>query len=393
MPVFSGGCEAHLIPFTSIEKIDKTNFNKEMKANLDVLPLNSWIDTNGKPLIIAGPCSAETEEQVTETVTRIAKEGYAHVIRAGVWKPRTRPGSFEGMGEAALPWLAAVKKETGLPIAVEVATPQHIELALKYGIDILWIGARTTVNPFNVQDLADALKGVDVPVLIKNPVNPDLALWVGAFERIAGAGIKKMAAIHRGFSNAQETKYRNSPMWQLAVELKTLFPQLPIIGDPSHMAGKRAYLFELAQRALDLNYDGLIIESHRNPDDAWSDASQQLTPEALGEMLRELEVRKASYGEDFQSELDRLRQKIDNIDRELLEVLAARMAVVEKLGEYKRDNNVAVLQLDRWKQVHNSRAEQGKKLNLYPEMVEELFKLIHMESIRKQTEVMNQQPA
>lgn len=362
-----------------------------MKANLDVLPLNSWIDTNGKPLIIAGPCSAETEEQVTETVRRIAKEGYAHVIRAGVWKPRTRPGSFEGMGEAALPWLAAVKKETGLPIAVEVATPQHIELALKYGIDILWIGARTTVNPFNVQDLADALKGVDVPVLIKNPVNPDLALWVGAFERIAGAGIKKMAAIHRGFSNAQETKYRNSPMWQLAVELKTSFPQLPIIGDPSHMAGKRAYLFELAQRALDLNYDGLIIESHRNPDDAWSDASQQLTPEALGEMLRELEVRKPSYGEDFQSELDRLRQKIDNIDRELLEVLAARMAVVEKLGEYKRDNNVAVLQLDRWKQVHNTRAEQGKKLNLYPEMVEELFKLIHMESIRKQTEVMNQQ--
>ncbi|RFS14719.1 chorismate mutase [Emticicia sp. C21] len=364
-----------------------------MKANLDVLPLNSWIDTNGKPLIIAGPCSAETEEQVTETVRRIAKEGYAHVIRAGVWKPRTRPGSFEGMGEAALPWLAAVKKETGLPIAVEVATPQHIELALKYGIDILWIGARTTVNPFNVQDLADALKGVDVPVLIKNPVNPDLALWVGAFERIAGAGIKKMAAIHRGFSNAQETKYRNSPMWQLAVELKTSFPQLPIIGDPSHMAGKRAYLFELAQRALDLNYDGLIIESHRSPDDAWSDASQQLTPEALGEMLRELEVRKPSYGEDFQSELDKLRQKIDNIDRELLEVLAARMAVVEKLGEYKRDNNVAVLQLDRWKQVHNSRAEQGKKLNLYPEMVEELFKLIHMESIRKQTEVMNQQPA
>lgn len=393
MPAYSSLGRTHLIPFISIEKIDKTNFNKEMKANLDVLPLNSWIDTNGKPLIIAGPCSAETEEQVTETVTRIAKEGYAHVIRAGVWKPRTRPGSFEGMGEAALPWLAAVKKETGLPIAVEVATPQHIELALKYGIDILWIGARTTVNPFNVQDLADALKGVDVPVLIKNPVNPDLALWVGAFERIAGAGIKKMAAIHRGFSNAQETKYRNSPMWQLAVELKTLFPQLPIIGDPSHMAGKRAYLFELAQRALDLNYDGLIIESHRNPDDAWSDASQQLTPEALGEMLRELEVRKPSYGEDFQSELDRLRQKIDNIDRELLEVLAARMAVVEKLGEYKRDNSVAVLQLDRWKQVHNSRAEQGKKLNLYPEMVEELFKLIHMESIRKQTEVMNQQPA
>ncbi len=364
-----------------------------MKANLDILPLSSWIDTAGKPLIIAGPCSAETEEQVRETVTQIAKEGYAHVIRAGVWKPRTRPGSFEGMGEAALPWLVEMKKETGLPIAIEVATPQHVELALKYGIDILWIGARTTVNPFNVQDLADSLKGVDVPVLIKNPVNPDLALWVGAFERIAGAGIKKMAAIHRGFSNAQETKFRNSPMWQLAVELKTLFPQLPIIGDPSHMAGKRAYLYELAQRALDLNYDGLIIESHRNPDEAWSDASQQLTPFALGEMLRSLEIRKPSYGEDFQSELEQLRQKIDNIDRELLEVLAARMSVVEKLGDYKRENNVAVLQLDRWKQLHNSRAEIGKSLNLYPELVEEMFKLIHMESIRKQTEVMNQQTA
>jgi chorismate mutase len=364
-----------------------------MKANLDVLPMQNWINTNGKPLIIAGPCSAETEEQVHETVNQIAAEGYAHVIRAGVWKPRTRPGSFEGVGEPALKWLIDAKKATGLPIAIEVATPQHVELALKYGIDILWIGARTTVNPFNVQDLADALKGVDVPVLIKNPVNPDLALWVGAFERIAGAGIKKLAAIHRGFSNAQETKFRNSPMWQLAVELKTLFPQLPMIGDPSHMAGKRAYLFELAQRALDLNYDGLIIESHRNPDEAWSDASQQLTPAKLGEMLAELEVRKPNYGADFQNELENLRQKIDNIDRELLEVLAARMAVVERLGEYKRDNNIAVLQLDRWKQVHNSRADLGKRLNLYPEMVEEMFKLIHMESIRKQTEVMNQQLA
>jgi chorismate mutase len=364
-----------------------------MKIDLDVAPMQSWVNTNGKPLIIAGPCSAETEEQVFETVRAIAQEGYAQVIRAGVWKPRTRPGSFEGMGETALPWLAEMKKETGLKFAVEVATPQHVELALKYGIDILWIGARTTVNPFNVQDLADSLKGVDVPVLIKNPVNPDLALWLGAFERIAGAGINKLGAIHRGFSNAQETKYRNSPMWQIAVEMKRIVPQLPMIGDPSHMAGKRAYLFELAQRALDLNYDGLIIESHRDPDKAWSDASQQLTPAALGQMLSELEIRKASYGSDYQNELDVLRAKIDNIDRELLEVLAARMAVVEKLGEYKRDNNVAVLQLDRWKQVHNSRAEQAEKLGLYPEMVAELFKLIHMESIRKQTEVMSQQPA
>lgn len=362
-----------------------------MKANLNVSPLESWVKTDGKPLIIAGPCSAETEEQVLETAEGIARNGYAHIYRAGVWKPRTRPGSFEGKGEEALPWLQKVKAQTGLKTAVEVATPQHVELALKYGIDVLWIGARTTVNPFNVQDLADALKGVDVPVLIKNPVNPDLALWVGAFERIAGAGIIKLGAIHRGFSNAQETKYRNSPMWQIAVEFKTHFPAIPMIGDPSHMAGKRAYLAELTQRAMDLNYDGLIIESHRNPEEAWSDAAQQLTPDALGEMLNSTEFRKATYGTDFQSELDRLRARLDNLDRELMEVLASRMAVVEQLGEYKRDNNVAVLQLDRWKHVHESRAEWAKSLNLYPEVVEELFKLIHMESIRKQTEVMNRQ--
>ncbi|MBK9509614.1 MAG: bifunctional 3-deoxy-7-phosphoheptulonate synthase/chorismate mutase type II [Cytophagaceae bacterium] len=364
-----------------------------MKANIDVLPLNTWVETEGKPLIIAGPCSAESEEQVMETAISIKNNGFAHILRAGVWKPRTRPGSFEGKGEEALPWLQKAKAETGLKTAVEVATPQHVELALKYGVDVLWIGARTTVNPFNVQDLADSLKGVDIPVLIKNPVNPDLALWVGAFERIAGAGINKMGAIHRGFSNAQETKYRNSPMWQIAVELKTLFPQIPLIGDPSHMAGKRAYLAELTQRAMDLNYDGLIIESHRNPDEAWSDASQQLTPNALAEMLSNIEFRKATYESDFQSELERLRQRLDNLDRELLEVLASRMSVVEQLGEYKRDHNVAVLQLDRWKAVHETRAEWAKSLNLYPEVVEELFKLIHMESIRKQTEVMNQQNA
>ncbi len=358
-------------------------------AALDILPMSSWIDTDGKPLIIAGPCSAETEEQVWETATQIKAGGYAHVIRAGVWKPRTRPGSFEGMGEAALPWLQAVKKETGLPIAIEVATPQHVELALKYGIDILWIGARTTVNPFNVQDLADSLVGVDVPVLIKNPVNPDLQLWIGALERMNRAGIKKLGAIHRGFSNAQENKFRNSPMWQIAIELKTQFPDLPMIGDPSHMAGKRAYLYEIAQRALDLNYDGLIIESHRDPDKAWSDASQQLTPAALGDMLHELQIRKRSYGDDYQNQLENIRAKIDNLDREMLETLAARMSLVEKLAEYKRDNNVAAYQVDRFRQVLETRSGWGKSLNLYDNLVDEMFKLIHMESIRKQTEVMN----
>jgi chorismate mutase len=360
-----------------------------MKIDLEVAPMSSWIETNGKPLIIAGPCSAETEEQVMETATAIAKEGFANVIRAGVWKPRTRPGSFEGKGEEALPWLQRVKKETGLPVAIEVATPQHVELALKYGVDILWIGARTTVNPFNVQDLADSLKGVDVPVLIKNPVNPDLQLWIGAFERIAGAGITKLGAIHRGFSSLQEKKYRNAPMWNIAIEMKTLFPQLPMIGDPSHIAGKRTYLYELAQRALDLNYDGLIIESHRNPDEAWSDAAQQLTPAALGEMLKELAVRKpSSDNPDFQSHLDSLRGSIDRIDQELIETLAARMAVVSKIAEYKRDNNVSLFQIDRWKEILKSRTDLSSKLNLHPDAIEEIFKIIHTDSIRKQTEVM-----
>lgn len=361
-----------------------------MKPELAVEPLASWIQTDGKPLIIAGPCSAETEEQLCETARQLKELGAVHVIRAGVWKPRTRPGSFEGMGKAALPWIQRAKAETGLPFAVEVATPEHIELALKYGVDILWVGARTTVNPFNVQEIADALRGVDVPVLVKNPVNPDLALWVGAFERIAGAGITKLGAIHRGFSTGETSKYRNVPMWQMAIELKDMFPQLPIIGDPSHMAGKRAYLQELAQMAMDLNYDGLIVESHIDPDKAWSDAAQQLTPTAFGELLDHLQIRQVeSQNLEFQGAMEQIRAKIDNIDRQLIEILAARMAQVEKLAEYKRDNNVTVFQPDRWKEVHETRAKLGKKMGLYPELVEEIYKIIHMESIRKQTEVMN----
>ncbi|WP_234735919.1 chorismate mutase [Tellurirhabdus bombi] len=361
-----------------------------MKPTLEVLPLNSWIETNGKPLIISGPCSAETEEQVVETARQLASLNAVHVLRAGVWKPRTRPGSFEGQGEKALPWLQRAKAETGLPVAVEVATPEHIELALKYGVDILWIGARTTVNPFNVQEIADALRGVDVPVLIKNPVNPDLALWVGAFERIAGAGITKLAAIHRGFSTGETSKYRNIPLWQLAIELKDMFPNLPVIGDPSHMAGKRAYLQELSQMSMDLNYDGLIVESHIDPDNAWSDAAQQLTPVHFGEMLDQLQIRKVeSSNVEFKGALEQIRATIDNVDRQLVEMLAARMALVEKLAEYKRENNVTIFQPDRWKELHESRSKQAKKMGLYPELVEEIFKIIHMESIRKQTELMN----
>lgn len=364
-----------------------------MKPDLAVTPLDSWIKTDGKPLIIAGPCSAETEEQLVETARQLAQLGSVHVIRAGVWKPRTRPGSFEGMGEAALPWIQRAKAETGLPFAVEVATPQHIELALKYGVDVLWVGARTTVNPFNVQEIADALKGVDVPVLIKNPVNPDLALWVGAFERIAGAGITKLGAIHRGFSTGEASKYRNIPMWQMAIELRTMFPQLPIIGDPSHMAGKRAYLSELAQMAMDLKYDGLIVESHIDPDKAWSDAAQQLTPAAFGELLDHLQIRQlASSDLEFKGAVEQFRNNIDSVDRQIVEMLAARMSLVEKLAEYKRDNNVSLFQPDRWKEILDSRKQLGTKLNLYPELVEEIYKIIHMESIRKQTEVMNNTP-
>ena len=355
--------------------------SKEMRNWLDAMNLDH-------PLVIAGPCSAETEEQVLKIAHEL-KDTDVNYFRAGIWKPRTKPGMFEGVGALGLKWLQKVKKETGLKTATEVANRAHVELALEHDVDLLWIGARSTVSPFIIQEIADALAGTDKIVLVKNPVNPDLALWVGAFERLQGSGIKKLGAIHRGFSNAQETKYRNSPMWAMAVELKRLFPQMPLIGDPSHMAGKRALLMELSQRILDLNYDGMIIETHRDPDAAWSDASQQVTPEKLGEMLRELDVRNANYGADFSDELASLREKIDNIDREVLEVLAARMAVVEKLGEYKRDNNVAVLQLDRWKQLHSDRANQAKGLALYPEFVEELFKLIHSESIRKQTEVMN----
>ncbi len=365
-----------------------------MKAALTVDPLNSWIQTGGKPLIIAGPCSAETEEQLVETTRQLAALGAVHAIRAGVWKPRTKPGSFEGMGEAALPWIQRAKAETGLPFAIEVATPQHIELALKYGVDILWLGARTTVNPFYVQDIADALRGVDVPVLVKNPVNPDLALWVGAFERLAGAGVTKLAAIHRGFSTGEASKYRNIPLWQIAIELKSLFPELPMIGDPSHMAGKRAYLDELAQMSMDLNYDGLIMESHIDPDKAWSDAAQQLTPTAFGELLDRLHIRQVKSSDVvFQSVAEQLRGKIDNVDRQLVEMLAARMALVEKMAEYKRDNNVTLFQPDRWKEILKTRTVLGERLGLYPELVEEIYKIIHMESIRKQTEVMNSQPA
>ncbi len=358
------------------------------KEKLTFNPLSAWIKKDAdKPLIISGPCSAETEEQLVNTALALKKLNVS-AIRAGIWKPRTKPGSFEGNGAKALPWIKSVKEATGLPFATEVATPQHIEEALKAGADILWIGARSTVNPFTVQDMADALKGVDVPVLIKNPINPELALWIGAIERIYNAGIRNIAAIHRGFSTHRKTKFRNEPLWGIAIELKTAFPDLPIIGDPSHITGKRTAIYEVSQKSLDLNYDGLMIESHLDPDNAWSDAAQQVTPAALEQILAALRTRQATSDDAlFMNQLEDMRHQIDDIDRELLETLAQRMNLVEKAGEYKREHNVTVFQQDRWGEIFKSRPEWAEKMRVNKDFVAEMFKLIHTESIRIQTEV------
>ncbi|MDX2302879.1 MAG: bifunctional 3-deoxy-7-phosphoheptulonate synthase/chorismate mutase type II [Microscillaceae bacterium] len=361
-----------------------------MNLELKINPLNNWVNFKQKPLIIAGPCSAESEEQLMETCRQLL-DSKVDVFRAGIWKPRTRPNSFEGYGEKALPWVKTVKDELKVPFTIEVASPYHIEQALKYGIDILWIGARTTVNPFNVQEIADALKGVDIPVMIKNPINPDLHLWIGAIERIYNAGIRNIAAIHRGFSTLQNTKYRNIPTWQIPIELKTHLPEIPIICDPSHIAGRRDLLMEIAQKALDLNYDGLMIESHIDPDNALSDAQQQVTPHRLKEMLSELKIRIVrDQNEDleFINHLDELRDQIDNVDRELIEILKRRMALVEKACEYKRENNVTIFQVDRWNEIFRTRSEWAKKMSLNKDFITEVYKLIHIESIRTQTEVM-----
>jgi len=359
-----------------------------MEVNLKVNPLGSWAKMQGKPLVIAGPCSAETPEQLLKTAQGL-KSHKVDILRAGIWKPRTRPNSFEGAGEEGLKWFAEVKKETGIPIGTEVANPEHIELALKYGVDVLWIGARTTVNPFSVQEMADALKGTDAAVLIKNPINPELALWIGAFERFYNAGIRNLAAIHRGFSTYDKSKFRNVPMWQIPIELRRLAPQIPIICDPSHIGGKREYIYEISQKAMDLGFDGLMIETHIDPDKAWSDAAQQVTPERLGEILADLLIREvSSENVDFKNKLEDLRAKIDNVDREIIEVLAQRMAIVDKIGEYKKENNVTSFQVKRWDEIMKDRAERAKKMNLNAEYITEIFKVIHEASVRKQTEIM-----
>lgn len=342
------------------------------------------------PVIISGPCSAETEEQVMETASRLAKTGKVHALRAGIWKPRTRPGSFEGVGAIGLPWLQQAKNLTGLPIAVEVATGKQVEMALQFGVDILWLGARTTVNPFSVQEVADALQGVNVPVLIKNPINPDLELWTGAVERVAKAGVQQLGLVHRGFSSYGNTEFRNAPMWHLAIEMKRRNPELMMLNDPSHICGRRDILLEVAQAAIDLDYDGLMIETHTDPDNAWSDAAQQITPEQLSAMLDEIIWRKEDIpSEEFHTALERLRQQINQLDDELLQLLGQRMKIADKIGKYKKENNITILQTRRWNEILERASKKGEKIGLSKEFIIRYFDAVHMESIHHQNKVFN----
>lgn len=351
---------------------------------LELEPLN-LPGSDERPFVIAGPCSAETEEQVIETAKQLAAKG-CRMFRAGVWKPRTKPGGFEGNGEAALPWLNRVQKETGMLVATEVATPEHIELALKYGIDILWVGARTSANPFAMQAMADALKGVDVPVFVKNPVNPDLELWIGAMERINQAGIKRMAAIHRGFSSYDKKIYRNLPMWQIPIELHRRIPDLPIICDPSHIGGSRELIAPLCQQAMDLGFDGLIVESHCEPDKAWSDSKQQITPDVLDYILNLLVIRSET---NTTESITLLRKQIDELDNQFMELLSKRMRVCREIGQYKKEHNMTVLQSARYSEILEKRGAQGALCGMSPEFIAGVFELIHGESVRQQMEIIS----
>ncbi|SDB55792.1 3-deoxy-D-arabinoheptulosonate-7-phosphate synthase [Flavobacteriaceae bacterium MAR_2010_188] len=353
--------------------------------------MRKWIDDYGldHPLVIAGPCSAETEEQVLKIAHQL-KDSDATVLRAGIWKPRTRPGNFEGVGALGLKWLQKAKEETGMMITTEVANANHVELALKHDVDILWIGARTTVSPFIVQDIADALRGTDKPVLIKNPVNPDLSLWLGAVERFYTNDIKNIGVIHRGFSTYEKTRYRNNPEWQLAIDLQNRFPDLPLILDPSHIAGRRDIIFELCQTALDLNYDGIMVETHFDPDNAWSDAAQQITPETLIQYTKDLTIRKEiGEGADFKNRINTLRTQIDVVDHQLIEMMGKRMTIADDIGKLKKAHNVAILQTKRWNEILGKMILQGEEKNLSEEFILRVFKAIHQESINHQERVIN----
>ena len=353
----------------------------------------SWGLKGHRPLIIAGPCSAESRNQLLESAKAISDLDI-EVMRAGVWKPRSRPNNFEGAGVEALKWIKELQSEFNIKFVIEVAKPQHVELALAHDINLMWIGARTTVNPFAVQEIADALKGTNISILIKNPINPDVELWQGGIERVLNAGINKVAAVHRGFSFFQKSKFRNPPAWQIPIELKSRMPEIPLICDPSHICGSRDNILEISQKAIDLNYDGLMIETHPDPDRALSDAEQQVTPSQLADILDTIKIRdEKSVDQVFINQLEQLRGKIDDIDREIIEAVATRMRIIEKIGDYKKDNNVTVFQLDRWKEILETRSEWGKAMLLDKNFIEEMYKVIHSESIKTQTDILNKNTA
>ena len=353
---------------------------------LELQPLNLPSDKGERPIVIAGPCSAETEEQVMTTARQLAAKG-CHIFRAGVWKPRTKPGGFEGNGEKALPWMQEVKRETGMLTATEVATPEHVELALKYGIDILWVGARTSANPFAMQELAESMRGFDGPVLVKNPVNPDIELWVGAMLRLNQAGIKRLGAIHRGFSSCDKKIYRNVPMWQIPIELHRRIPDLPIICDPSHIGGRRDLIAPLCQQAMDLGFDGLIVESHCTPDEAWSDARQQISPDILDYILSLLVVRNEHTTTEG---LRILRSQIDELDNNLMELLARRLRICREIGTFKKEHNMTVLQAGRYNEILQKRGAQASLCGMDAEFAARIFELIHEESVRQQLKIVNE---
>lgn len=352
--------------------------------DLELQSLNLPSD-NERPFVIAGPCSAETEEQVMKTAKELADKG-CHMFRAGVWKPRTKPGGFEGNGEVALPWMQQVKQETGMLTATEVATPEHVEAALKAGIDVLWVGARTTANPFAVQALADSLQGVDVPLLVKNPVNPDLELWIGALLRFNRAGVKRLGAIHRGFSSIDQKLYRNTPMWHLPIELKRRYPNLPIACDPSHIGGRRDLIAPLCQQAMDMGMDGLIVESHCSPDEAWSDAKQQVTPDVLDFILDRLVIRNNA---EMTESLGQLRKQIDMMDDQLMDLLTRRMRISREIATYKKEHNMSVVQTGRYTEILDKRGVQGTLCGMDPDFVKKVYEAIHEESVRQQIEIVN----
>jgi chorismate mutase len=362
-----------------------------MELKLELEPISDQAKICERPIIIAGPCSAESQEQVLQTARELSGMGI-NIFRAGIWKPRTRPNAFEGVGSTGLPWLKKVKEETGMLTAIEVANVKHVYEALKYGIDILWIGARTTANPFAVQEIADTLKGMDIPVLVKNPVNPDVELWIGAIERIYQAGITRIAAIHRGFSVFAQTDFRNHPHWQIPIELKRRIPNLPVITDPSHICGNREKLYEISQEALDLNFDGIIIESHPDPDNAWSDPKQQLTPADLKKLLDKLVLRDPHVDNGLLLTIEELRTEIDELDDQIIDIFERRMQIADQIGHYKKAHNVAILQSKRWDTIINMRLSMGEEKGLSTEFITRVFRAIHQESINHQVHIMNPGP-